>query len=91
MGYVRSDATSNAVVTDLISNSSAAKAGIRNGDRIVQAPNLSQAWRSETATVTGVFERGGKQFTATWLPRGAEVDAYHWERRAGIPDQSCKF
>ena len=91
LGYVRSDATSNAVVTDLISNSSAAKAGIRNGDRIVQAPNLSQAWRSETATVTGVFERGGKQFTATWLPRGAEVDAYHWERRAGIPDQSCKF
>ncbi|MFC4526259.1 hypothetical protein ISN76_19460 [Dyella halodurans] len=90
LGYVRSNASSDAVVTGLKADSAAARAGLKDGDRIVRAPNISKVWPDDTASVTGVFERDGKQYTATWVPRGAKVDAYQWVRGAGAAP-TCKF
>ncbi|WP_130617186.1 hypothetical protein [Dyella amyloliquefaciens] len=90
LGYVRSNSGSDAVVTDLKPDSAAAKAGVKNGDKILKAPDASKAWKSETTEVTGVFERDGKSYTVTYLPRGAAVEAYHWERAKGAAP-TCKF
>jgi hypothetical protein len=42
-------------------------------------------------TLTLQVTRDGKTFPLTYLPRGAAVDAYQWERIAGLPETSCKY
>jgi hypothetical protein len=41
-------------------------------------------------TLTLLVTRDGKTFPITYLPRGEAVDAYQWERIAGVPDSACR-
>jgi hypothetical protein len=34
--------------------------------------------------------RDGKPLSVTYLPRGEAVDAYQWERVAGVPESACR-
>lgn len=81
-----------AEVTELVSGSEAAKAGLQNGD-VVTMPVITTegAKRDPQWTLTAPVTRDGKAFQATWLPRtAATFDAWQWERVAGVPDSACR-
>jgi predicted metalloprotease with PDZ domain len=77
------------IVRGLIAGSAAARAGLRNGDRIVKPVPQDGIQAEQSAPLTLLIERGGRTFPITYLPRGATVPAYQWRRRTGVPDRDC--
>ena len=77
------------IVRALIPGSAAARAGLRNGDRIVKPVPQDAIQADQKATLTLLIERNGRTFPITYLPRGATVGAYQWKRRPGVPDRDC--
>lgn len=66
------------VVTDLVPGSQADQAGVRNGDRIVDAPGGHAVARSRLHDVQLTLERGSETVRVTYAPEGDEVVAYRW-------------
>ncbi len=77
------------IVRGLSADSAAARAGLRNGDRIVKPIPQDEIQADQHATLTLLIERDGRTFPITYLPRGATVPAYQWRRRPGVPDRGC--
>ena len=77
------------IVRGLVPGSAAARAGLRNGDRIVKPVPQDSIQADQHATLTLLIERNGRTLPITYLPRGATVQAYQWRRRPGIPDAGC--
>ena len=77
------------VVRGLVPFSAAARAGLRNGDRIVKPVPQDAIQADQSATLTLLIARGGKTFPITYLPRGAGVQAYQWRRRPSVPERRC--
>jgi hypothetical protein len=77
------------IVRGLIADSAAARAGLRNGDRIVKPVPQDGIQADQDATLTLLIQRDGRTFPITYLPRGATVPAYQWRRRPGVPDRDC--
>lgn len=77
------------VIRGLVPGSQAARAGLRNGDRIVKPVPQDAIQANQNARLTLLIERAGKTFPVTYLPRGAEVATYQWKRRRGVPDRDC--
>jgi len=69
------------VVTGLKPGSQAARAGLRNGDRIVNRFPQDSLQGDQEATLTLQVERDGRRFEITYLPRGETVEAYQWQPR----------
>jgi hypothetical protein len=67
-------------IRGLIANSEAAKAGLRDGDKITYSAALDAIQADVHQTLTLQVTRDGKTFPITYLPRGEAVDAYQWER-----------
>ena len=70
--------------------SEAAKAGLRDGDKVISAPLGDAVQADPNRTVTVQATRDGKPISITYLPRGEAVDAYQWERVAGVPESACR-
>jgi len=77
------------IVRGLIAGSAAARAGLRNGDRIVKPVPQDEIQAEQSATLTLLIERDGRTFPITYLPRGETVPAYQWRRRPGVSDADC--
>lgn len=77
------------IVRGLIPDSAAARAGLRNGDRLVKPVPQDAIQADQAATLTLLIERNGRTFPVTYLPRGATVPAYQWRRRPSVPDRDC--
>ena len=77
------------IVRGLIPGSAAAQAGLRDGDEIVAPVGLDALQGQQDATLTLQIRRDGSVFPLTYLPRGAETDAYQWRRVPGVPDKKC--
>lgn len=77
------------IVRGLVPGSTAARAGLRNGDRIVKPVPQDGIQADQSATLTLLIARGGRTFPITYLPRGETVQAYQWRRRPGVPDGDC--
>jgi predicted metalloprotease with PDZ domain len=71
--------------------SEAARAGLRDGDTITYGVALDFVQAHVNQTLTLQVTRDGKTFPLTYLPRGEAVDAYQWERIAGVPETRCKY
>ena len=78
-------------VRGLVPGSAAARAGLRDGDRIVKPVPQDSIQADQHATLTLLIERNGRTFPITYLPRGATVTAYQWRRRLGVPDADCRL
>lgn len=78
-------------ISGLKPGSEAAKVGLRDGDIVAYQAGLDSVQADVTRTLTMHVTRGAEKFTVTYLPRGAEVDAYQWERVPGVPDSACKW
>lgn len=77
------------IVRGLIPGSAAARAGLRNGDRIVKPVPQDAIQADQSATLPLLIERNGRTFPISYLPRGAVVRAYQWRRRPGMSDRAC--
>jgi len=77
------------VVHGLEHGSEAEKAGLRDGDAIIDPIGQDVLQFKQTSLVNLNVRRGGQRFTITYLPRGEAVPAYQWERVAGIPEDRC--
>ena len=90
LGYRQDVAVREGVVRGLIAGSEADKAGIREGDRIVLRTNTDGAQRDPAMTLTVQVARDGKTTRITYLPRGAAVDAFQWERDPAVAEAACR-
>lgn len=69
------------IVRGLNPESNAARAGLRNGDRITNRFPQDAMQADQQATLTLEILRDGKPLEITYLPRGEETHTYQWERR----------
>jgi len=77
------------VVTGLVAGSEADRAGIREGDIILQPVPLEKAQSEPDETVKLQLRRQDREFEIEYLPRGEAVQGYLWERVDGVPDSRC--
>src|SRR6185437_8425644 len=77
------------IIRGLVAGSEAARAGLRDGDRIVKPVPQDAIQADQNARLALLIERGGRTFPLTYLPRGAAVAAYQWERGRGVPARDC--
>jgi len=77
------------IVRGLLPGTAAARAGLRDGDRIVKPIPQDAIQADQHAKLTLLIERAGRTFPITYLPRGAVVQAYQWQRRPDVPPGSC--
>jgi hypothetical protein len=78
-------------VKNLQAGSAAAAAGVKNGDKIVQLPDLKAAREHAGKPVTLGLQRDGKPVTVTYAPSGATVPAWRWERTPAAAQGDCKL
>ncbi len=69
------------IVRGLKQGSEAERAGLRNGDRIMNRFPQDAMQADQSATLTLRIERGGREREITYLPRGVAVPAYQWAAR----------
>ncbi len=77
-------------IRGLMPDSEAAKAGLREGDKVHYSVALDAVQAEVHRTLTLQVTRDGKTFPISYLPRGEAVDAYQWERISGVPEDRCK-
>lgn len=79
------------LVRGLIAGSAAARAGVRNGDRIVEVPNLQELEDDPSEPISLKVRRAGQPLTFSYLPRGKQALTYQWVRAPGVADSACRF
>lgn len=72
------------IVRDLKPGSKAEKAGLRNGDKILNRFPQDALQGDQNATLTLQVERDGRTFSVTYLPRGEAVPAFQWQ---AVPEE----
>ncbi|MFC5827294.1 hypothetical protein [Nonomuraea insulae] len=65
-------------VTGLVAGSAAERAGVREGDRVLDGPAGSRVIKGGLDTVSLTLQRGGRTFEVIYKPRGAEARSYRW-------------
>jgi hypothetical protein len=78
------------ILRGLKPGSEAARAGLRDGDRIVSAPLGDAVQADVERVIQAKVIRDGQTLTFTYLPRGEAVDAYQWERAPGASQSACR-
>jgi hypothetical protein len=79
-----------AVVSSLVPDSNAARAGLRDGDEIVEMTDSGKLAADETLEMTMTIRRGQEQRVVRYLPRGTAVESYRWVITAQ-PLSACKY
>lgn len=91
LGFARSSLNDDRVVRDLEPGSPADVAGVRNGDVVVEVNDINAVRGKADMPLVLTLRRGETQLTVSYLPRGAPVEGYHWERDPEVPDSACRF
>ena len=74
-------------VVGLKKGSTAERAGLRNGDRILNKINLSKLRRDEKLRLKLEVQRGDRKLEIEYLPRGEYIDGYKWVKRKNLTRQ----
>jgi len=80
-----------AVVRNLVADSPAAKAGLKEGDTIVALTPIGEARDNPGKTMDLTVRRGGRELKVSYLPRAAPVPAWHWVRNPKVPAGRCRL
>lgn len=76
-------------VRDLDPESNAWKAGLRDGDAIIEHTPIRELRGNPEAMMDLVVERDGAQFEVSYLPRGEIVQGWGWEMAADAAPDAC--
>jgi S1-C subfamily serine protease len=79
------------IVSGLVPGSAAARAGLQNGDAILERVPLYDAQNEPDMTLTLEVRRDGEELEIEYLPRGEPVGGYQWFRRSGVSDTECQL
>jgi hypothetical protein len=85
------DEMSLGVVKNLRKESAAAAAGVHEGDKILSLPALKEAREKEGKELAVELQRGDEKLSVNYLPRGAGVTAWRWERTPAAAKGNCKL
>jgi len=91
LGFDPGSLNDDRVVKAVESGSEAEKAGVRNGDVIVEAGDINAVRKDQDLPLKLVLRRGETTTTVTYLPRGAAVEGYRWARDPKTPETACRF
>jgi hypothetical protein len=91
LGFARSSLNDDRVVRDLVPGSAADRAGIRNGDVILNTSDFDKVRRDETLPFALTLRRDGAQVSVTYLPRGPATQGYRWARNPKAQTSACRF
>ncbi len=89
LGFGPDEVGRRTVVENLRPDSNAAKAGLKDGDKITYPFSTDGILRDPNMMVTMQVTRGDQTFEVSYLPRGELRDAYQWER-TDVPESACK-
>lgn len=78
------------IISGLDPASPAAKAGLREGDRVTNSMVIDSIQASPSDPLTLVVEREGENVEITFKPEGAPVEGYKWVRNEDAPDDVCR-
>jgi len=71
-------------VVGLKEGSAAEKAGLQNGDRILNNINMSKLRRDEKLRLKLEIRRGDQELVIEYLPHGDYADGFQWVRRNSL-------
>jgi hypothetical protein len=91
LGFDRSSLNDDRVVRGLDPDSAAGKAGLRDGDVIVEANDINDVRKDETLPLKLVVRRGAGTVPISFLPRGPGHEGYRFARNPKAPAGACKF
>jgi len=91
LGFARSSLNDDRTVRDLEPGSEAEKAGVRNGDVIVEAGDINAVRKDEALPLKLTLRRAESTTTVSYLPRGAPTEGYRWARDPKTPETACRF
>ena len=77
------------VIRGLIPGSAAERAGLQDGDEIIDPVPQDEIQGNQTELLKLNIRRKRQEFAIAYLPRGEEVEVYQWARATGIPDSEC--
>jgi hypothetical protein len=84
-------ATPTKIIKGVIPGSAAAVAGLRDGDAVVQAPDLGDPTvRDASKPVEMNVRRGADIVSISYVPEGQTVKGYHWERNPKVSNAACE-
>ena len=79
------------VITGLVPDSPAAKAGLREGDRVSTSTGLDAQQAKHGEPLTLVAERDGKQVPISFIPQGPLTESYQWVKTTNsLGDSTCR-
>jgi len=78
-------------IKGLVADSAAAKAGLLEGDTIIETSDTYYAQHSEANHLTIKVKRGDQALSIDYIPRDASaIASFNWRRLPGISDANCK-
>ena len=78
------------VVRGLVAGSAAERAGLRDGDQILQPVGQDAIQGDQKRELELKIRRSGRDTSIRYLPRGEAVDAWQWERDPGATANECR-
>jgi hypothetical protein len=78
------------IIRSLKPRSAAARAGLREGDKVISGTDVSDPSFKYDKPLTIEVERDSRTMSFTFTPLGQEVTGYRWVRNAHVPDSRCR-
>ena len=80
------------VIKGLVAGSPAARAGLLDGDEVIDAPDLGDpTFKDADKPLDMKIRRAGEELSITFVPAGNPVMGYQWQRDKHIRDADCKI
>lgn len=91
LGFARSALNDAATVRELRADSNAARAGLRDGDTILDYTDLRELVSDPTREMVLRIRRDGAEQELRYLPRGAPVENWVFADDPSVPSAQCRF
>ncbi|KFZ36576.1 hypothetical protein HR45_15715 [Shewanella mangrovi] len=76
------------VIHGLQPNSPAAKAGLKEGDKVLKSVGLDEQQSKPSSPLTLLVERNGKPTSISFVPTGALTEGYQWQKKNGTAGET---
>jgi predicted metalloprotease with PDZ domain len=91
LGFARNSLNDSATVSELRADSNAARAGLRNGDVILDYTDLRDVTADAAREMVLRIRRDGTEQEIRYLPRGTAVENWVFADDPAVPAERCRF